>query len=232
MAGMIGIVSGSGLDLRPLLSCVTGEFSFSDELGFEIDALEGHARTFFRGMCGDREIMIQCGRLHFYEGYSYEEVVSTVDVLDAFGAQTIVLTSVVGGLRPDMRVGDIVAINEVRTWPFSRWEDQPETLSPDFTIGGCDSSGVYYWMHGPSYETPAEIRALQRMGGDVVGMSTAPEVARCKQLGVRCAAVSVVTNNCCVPQALTHEDVVRVAKSASGRLVALLRNAIDFELCN
>jgi purine-nucleoside phosphorylase len=226
VAGVTGVVSGSGLELSALLSRVTGEFSFSDELGFDIDALEGHDRKFVRGHCGDREIILQCGRLHFYEGYTFEEIVSTVDVMHAFGARAVIFTNVAGGLKPGMQPGDIVSVSELRTWPFARWEDRPERIAPDFLVTGCDHQGVYYWMHGPSYETPAEIRALQVLGGDVVGMSTAPEVARCKQLGLRCAVVSVVTNNCCTPQALTHEDVVRVAQSASGRLVTILRETI------
>ena len=223
---MIGVVSGSGLDLRELLSHETGEFSFAAELGFEIEALEGHDRRFIRGLCGAHEVIVQCGRLHFYEGFTFEEVVSTVDVMHALGARAILFTNVAGGLRPEMRPGDIVSIGEVRTWPFVKWKDRPERLTPDFSVPGCDTQGVYYWMHGPSYETPAEVRALQALGGDVVGMSTAPEVARCKQLGLRCAVVSVVTNNCCAPNVLTHEDVVRAAKSASRRLVGILRVAI------
>jgi len=227
MAGVIGIVSGSGLDLSPLLDTITAEFAFKDELGFEIDSLEGHARRFLRGTCGNREILLQCGRLHFYEGYSFEEVTSTVDVLDAFGARTIIFTNVGGGLRADVNPGDIVSISEIRTWPFVRWENRPESLAPDFQIEGADTTGVYYWMHGPSYETPAEIRALQILGGDVVGMSTAPEMARCKQLGLRAAVLSIVTNNCCTPQVLTHDHVVSVAQAASARLVQLLREQIQ-----
>lgn len=223
MAGLIGIVSGSGLDLTPLLDSISAEFPFQDELGFDIDALDGHARKFVRGTCDNRDIMLQCGRLHFYEGYTFEEVTSTVDVLDAFGAQTIIFTNVGGGLRSDLKPGDIVSINELRTWPFARWENRPESLVPDFQIEGADANGTYYWMHGPSYETPAEIRALQILGGDVVGMSTAPEITRCKQLGIRAAVLSIVTNNCCSPQVLTHDEVVRVAQSASARLVQLLR---------
>lgn len=226
MAGVIGIVSGSGLDLSLLLDRRIGEFPFTAELGFDIDALEGHEHKFIRGFCGAREVILQCGRLHFYEGYTYEEVASCVDVLQVFGARSVVFTNVTGGLRPDMAPGEIVSVTELRTWPFARWERRPERLTPDFTIPGCDRTGIYYWMHGPSYETPAEIRALQRLGGDVVGMSTAPEVARCKELGLRCAVVSIVTNTCCVPQPLTHEEVVRVAREASGRLVRLLKKAV------
>lgn len=227
MAGVIGIVSGSGLDLTPLLDLTTAEFAFEDELGFDIDPLEGHARKFVRGESANREVLLQCGRLHFYEGYTFEEVTSTVDVLDAFGARTIVFTNVGGGLRPDLRPGGIVSIRELRTWPFVHWENRPESLTPDFQIEGADATGLYYWMHGPSYETPAEIRALQLLGGDVVGMSTAPELARCKQLGIRAAVLSIVTNNCCTPQVLTHDEVVSVAQSASARLVQLLRAAIQ-----
>lgn len=227
MASMIGIVSGSGLDLTPLLDSISADFAFQDELGFDIDVLEGHARRFVRGVCGNREILLQCGRLHFYEGYTFEEVTSTVDVLDAFGARTIIFTNVGGGLRPDLNPGDMVSINELRTWPFIQWEHRPESLLPDLQIDGADATGTYYWMHGPSYETPAEIRALQILGGDVVGMSTAPEITRCKQLGIRAAVLSIVTNNCCSPQVLTHAEVVRVAQSASARLVQLLRAAIQ-----
>ena len=222
MAGPLGIVSGSGLDLSALLSDVTGQFAFTDELGFAIDELAGHKRTFVRGRCREREIVLQCGRLHFYEGYTYHEVVSTVDVMHALGVRTAIFTNVAGGLRADMQPGEIVSIREVRTWPFERWERRPERITPDFTVPGCDREGVYYWMHGPSYETPAEVRALQILGGDVVGMSTAPDAARCKELGIRCAAISVVTNNCCSGQVLTHEDVVRVAKMASQRLIGVL----------
>lgn len=223
---MIGIVSGSGIDLRNLLRHVTGESSFTDELPFAIGALYGHERTFVRGFCGEREVILQCGRLHFYEGHSYEAVVSTVDAMHRFGVRTIILTNVSGGLRAHPAPGAIVAVNEILTWPFVRWRDRPERISPDFLVDGCDGTGVYCWMHGPSYETAAEIRLLQELGGDVVGMSTAPEIARCRQLGMRSAVVSVITNSCCTAQVLTHEDVVRVAQAASARLIKILRKAI------
>lgn len=223
---MIGIVSGSGLDLSLLLDRRIGEFPFTAELGFDIAALDGHEHRFVRGFCGDREVILQCGRLHFYEGYTYEEVTGCVDVMQVFGARSVVFTNVAGGLRSDTGPGAIVSVTELRTWPFARWERRPERLTPDFTIPGCDRSGTYYWMHGPSYETPAEIRALQRLGGDVVGMSTAPEVARCKELGLRCAVVSIVTNTCCTPQPLAHEDVMRVARGTSERLVKLLKRVV------
>jgi purine-nucleoside phosphorylase len=165
--------------------------------------------------------------LHFYEGLDYRTITRPVEFLYERGVRSIIFTNVGGGLLPDLCAGDIVAVDRILTWPFVGWSERPDSIAPDWTIQGASVKGTYVWMHGPSYETPAEIRVLQKWGGTVVGMSTAPEVQRCRQLGIRCAVLTCITNNCCVQQSLTHEDVVASAQNASGRLCALIQATID-----
>jgi purine-nucleoside phosphorylase len=119
-----------------------------------------------------------------------------------------------------------MAASRIRLWRYRRWPAAPAQLMPDFELPGCDASGAYHWVHGPCYETRAEIRALQTEKSSAVGMSTAPEMHRAQALGMRAAAISCITNNCCTPQHLTHEHVLRTAAAASARLSALLRDFI------
>ena len=149
-----------------------------------------------------------------------------VDVLHELGARTIVFTNAAGGLRDNLPPGSIVAANRIATWPYSRWVDQPAEFAPDRVLPGADAEGTYTWVHGPSYETAAEIDLLRSHGADVVGMSTAPEVQRAQALGIEAAALSCVTNVCGSGEALTHDHVVEVARTASARLVRLIRAAL------
>ena len=220
----VAIVSGSGLNLRPLVDSPAGEIPFSALPGFPNTRLAGHDRSFVAGTCGSTPIILQCGRLHFYEGLPYETVTAPVDYLYAQRVRTIIFTNVAGGLLPDMNPGDLVAVSRLDTWPFVPWPARPESIPASFLVPGCGYTGVYRWMHGPNYETRAEIRVLQHLGGAVVGMSTAPEAQRCRELGIRFAVVSCVTNNCCSTEPLTHRDVVCVAQRSSERLCAHLRD--------
>ncbi len=220
----VAVVSGSGLDLKSLLDTVHEKIPFTAIPGLAHETLAGHDRVFLRGTCGKVPLILQCGRLHFYEGLPCAAVTAPVDYLSACGANTIVFTNVVGGLLPSMNPGDLVAVPRLCTWPFVNWPNRPESIDADFVIPGCDHTGDYRWMHGPNYETRAEIAVLRHLGGAVVGMSTAPEAQRCIERGIRFAVVSCVTNNCCTPQPLTHEDVVAVAQRSSERLCALLRS--------
>lgn len=222
----VGIVSGSGLDLTGLLDTVTARQPFSAVSGLDHGAVPGHDYAFIHGRCGTCPIVLQQGRRHVYEGLPHADVVRTVDVLHGFGVDTILFTNVVGGLLSDLRPGDLVAVSALTPWPYVAWPGQPRTIPTDFRLPGCHTTGVYYWMHGPCYETRAEITALQCQGAAVVGMSTAPEAARCRELGLRTAVVSCVTNVCGAPQALTHEHVLAVARRASGDLTALIRSVL------
>lgn len=226
-AGAIGVVSGSGLNLDGLMDHVDRVMPFSAFDGMASGALPGHLRTFTFGRVGSASVVLQSGRYHFYEGLGYRAINRPVDLLYEWGIRTIVYTNVAGGLEPALDTGALVAVNRLLTWPFTGWTERPDTIAPDLVLDGADATGTYVWVHGPSYETPAEVRLLQRWGGSVVGMSTAPEVQRCRQLGIRTAVISCVTNSCCRPQPLTHDDVIAEAGKLSGKLVNLLRRALD-----
>ncbi len=223
----VGVVSGSGLNLRSLLDEEAGAVSFSEVLGLPGAAVKGHDGIFRFGRCGEVPLILQSGRIHLYEGHPPASVASTVDALHRFGVRRLLLTNAVGGLSPDLPLGALVGATEIKAWPF-RHHRFSFSGRPAVMVPGCDAEGTYYWMHGPCYETRAEITALQRLGGLTVGMSLPLELERCEALGVAGGVVSCVTNDCTQPQAVvTHDEVVRTAEKASTRLAALLRRCIN-----
>lgn len=219
----VAVVSGSGIDLRPILDTIHSTAPFSEVADVPPATVAGHEGRFLRGRSHGHEVVVQEGRLHFHEGLSFEEVVAPVDALAKLGVQAMVFTNAVGGLREELEPGVLTAADEIRCWPFTAWRDQPERIVPDFVVDGCDARGCLAWMPGPNYETPAEIQLLRSRGCATVGMSTAPEVYRCRQLAIKSAVCSVVTNNCCHTQKLTHQHVLTTAARASERLVEVLR---------
>ena len=226
MAGVtpspIGIVAGSGLDLRDLLDCAVMDLPFNTLPGLIPSGVDGHEGTFIHGTCRDKPVVVQCGRLHFYEGHDYATVVRPVDILHQAGVRTVVFTNAAGALVPELQPGNLVAVRSVGTWPFIDWPGRPEAMQTDFTVPGCDHKGQYTWVHGPSYETPAEIEMLRSRNGTVVGMSAAPELHRAQTLGMRAAVISCVTNVCGADEALSHDDVMNAAERSSERLRDLL----------
>jgi purine-nucleoside phosphorylase len=226
MNGPIGIVCGSGIELEGLLDSVVEERPFSAMAELPSQGVAGHALKFVLGACGAFHVVLQCGRLHFYEGLDYETVVHPVDILHELGVRTVVFTNAAGGLKPGMQPGDLVAIERVRLWRYRPWAVSPGMLFPDFVVPDCDFLGTYQWMHGPAYETRAEIATLQNLGTEAVGMSTAPELMRCHELGMRAAILCCITNSCCVRQRLHHQHVLDAARKASGKIVRLLRRSL------
>lgn len=223
----IAIVAGSGIDLSGLLNGTGTSYSFRDFPELHDATIAGHPGRFVFGTLNGMPIVVQEGRLHFYEGLDYAAVTGVVDQLRDFGVERVVFTNAAGGLEAGMNAGHLMAAATLRAWPCALWPEAPETHALDFTIPGCDSAGTYLWVHGPCYETRAEIQAMQHLGVDAVGMSTLPEAVRCAELGMECAAISCVTNNCCTPQHLTHEHVVATAQRASERLTRILRDALN-----
>lgn len=219
------MVAGSGVELRGLLDTSDWERPFTSFPELKPGNVTGHSYAFVHGECAGRAVILQRGRLHAYEGYSLPETVRPVEILYELGVRTLLFTNAAGGLTPDLRAGDLVAADQVRTWPHPPY-GLPETLRPDFVVPGCSLAGCYAWMHGPCYETRAEISLLQAMGCAAVGMSAAPELLRCQQLGIRAGLISCITNSCAIPQKLTHEHVLQAAQNASEELCALIRRFI------
>lgn len=216
------IVAGSGIHLRPLLDEVLRELPFGAVPGLAPARVPGHEGRYVFGRAGGVPVILQLGRIHLYEGHPPEAVAATVDALVAFGAGRLLMTNAAGGLDPALNPGDWVAAETVVPW---RYRDHafPEGLTPAFTLPGCRATGQYMWMHGPCYETRAEIRALQALGGKTVGMSTALELQRANTLGLPAGIVSCVTNNCTTQESLSHDTVVATAARASEEIVGRLR---------
>lgn len=222
----IGIVAGSGIVLDALLDDVSAQRPFHQFPGLNAATVSGHAGLFIQGQCQNHPIIIQSGRLHFYEGHDHKTVTRPVDVLHKLGVRTILFTNAAGALRPEIEPGHLMAATSIHLWPCRRWPAHPDTLAIDLVLDRCGHSGPYAWVHGPCYETRAEIAALQAMGAHAVGMSTAPEIARCQDLGIRTAVISCITNNCCTPQVLTHDHVLRTARNISAKLCDRIRAAL------
>lgn len=228
MGGAVALVAGSGIDLTPLLDKVDRRCPFDQFAGLGASTVSGHAGAFLIGRRGGRRVIVQQGRRHAYEGLSFAQVTRTVDLLHDLGAGTVVFTNAAGGVRPGLALGSLVAARSVRAWPYRHFS-VPERQQPALVVPGCDAEGVYLWVHGPCYETPAEVRALCALGIDTVGMSTAPEMVRCRGLGIAAGLISCVTNVCLTPQELTHEHVLEMANRASDRLCELLDRWISGE---
>jgi purine-nucleoside phosphorylase len=214
---------------------------FTDVPGFPSTGVAGHAGEYVFGTLGGRSVLLQGGRFHVYEGHPMSIVAAPVRLAAALGIRYLILTNAAGGVDPRLEPGDIVLIEDHLNLMFrspligprQANEDRFPTMSDPYDPELCRIAleaaatldiplrkGIYAALTGPSYETAAEIRMLGRLGADVVGMSTVPEVLTARALGLRCLAFSVVTNKGTglsdVP--LTHVDVLEVGARA-GRLL-------------
>jgi len=242
----VALVSGSGLAID-LGERTHGPIQLEFLLPFESHAIEGHphAVEMFEPLPG-RPVLYFKGRLHSYQGYSANETVFPVRLAALLGAKALVMTNATGGLQPHHRPGDLVLIkdhlnltglNPLRGQLPPEWgprfPDMGAAYDPrlrELTLGAAGelgiplTEGIYAGMAGPSYETPAEVRMLQLLGGDVTGMSTVLEIIAAHHMGVRCLCVSMVSNPGAglseVP--VTHEDVLAAGQAASVNLKALL----------
>lgn len=247
----IAVVLGSGLGafatrLQGKTTVPTGE------LGLPAPKVAGHRGEVIVGAAGGRRIACLAGRVHLYEGYDPATAVLYVRALRRWGVKGLVLTSAVGGLRPEWRTGQIVLVSDhinflganplrgpnldalgprfpdLSTAYTERLRDLARTVATERGLQ-TPTEGVYAAMPGPSYETPAEIRMLQRLGADVVGMSMVPEVIAAAHAGFEVLALAVVANPAAglTPDRLTHADVTVAMYAAAEDVVALLTGVIE-----
>ena len=174
--------------------------------------------------------LILRGRVHYYEGHSMDDVVRPVRVMARLGVRRVVLTNAAGAVRRSLRPGDLMAItdhlNLMGANPLRGGAHFIDlTLVYDTTGLRGMKRGVYAAMAGPSYETPAEIRMLRRLGADAVGMSTVPEAIAARQAGMTVTAISVIKNAAAgtTKAPVSHEEVLRTAARARSKVSALLR---------
>lgn len=205
------------------------------------------------GTLDGAEVLLQAGRYHAYEGHSLELVVAPVRILAELGIEILVVTNAAGGIHPSMEPGDLVLLDDHVNVMFrsplvgpvideeQRFSDMSAPYDPALQeaarraaadVGVELARGTYAAVLGPAYETAAEVRMLAKIGADVVGMSTVPEVITARALGMRCLGFSMVTNKATGMGGarIAHEDVLQIGKQAGVRL-GLVLGAFVQELC-
>lgn len=220
-----------------------------EDLGLPGSAVVGHAGEAVCGTLGDARVALLSGRVHLYEGYAPGEVVRGVRAMREWGVENLILTCSAGGISAPLGPGQLMALTDHISFQHGnplvgpvypggeRFPDMSTAYDPGTraelhraaAVVGCSlHEGVYAAMMGPAYETPAEIRMLQRIGADAVGMSTVPECLAGVQCGLRVGAVAVISNRAAGlgDGPLSHDDVKHAAGGAAGTLAALLEVAV------
>lgn len=243
----VAIVLGSGLGAFADELEARQEIHYAQMPGWPESTAVGHAGKLVFGNVTSTPVVVMSGRAHLYEGHSMDKVVYGVRALGRLGVKAFIFTNAAGGINLAYSQGALVLVsdhinlqganpligpNDDSLGP--RFPDMTDAYDAEFRriakeIGqrlGVDlPEGVYAGLQGPNYETPAEIRYLRTIGADLVGMSTVPEVLAARHMGIRCMAISCVTNMAAGVLAgkLDHAEVLEVGRQTRGTMVALLR---------
>ena len=214
---------------------------------FKVSTAPGHKGQLVFGTLEGQKVAVMQGRMHHYEGYSYEEVSYAVRVLRLLGCDTLIVTNAAGCVRTDWQAGDLMLISD-HIKLFSQSPLRGENL-PEFGVRFPDASklytprlqelarqtaqeqgltlreGVYFYCYGPQYETPAEVRAARILGGDAVGMSTAPEVVVAGHCGMEVLGITLLSNMAAgiLDQPLSEREVLDAAEAAREKFSGLIR---------
>ena len=240
------VVLGSGLSDYATSLDGAVEVPYDQIPHFPTPRVEGHAGSLFSVEVDGRAVLLFAGRVHTYEGWDLSDVVFGARTAAASGCHTVVLTNAAGGIREGLEPGSLVAIRDHinmtgRNPLVGDNDDRLGTRFPDLSAvydttvrsliedaadaaGVQYSEGVYAWLLGPSYETPAEIQMLKLVGADLVGMSTVPEAIALHHMGVRVGGISLVTNLAAgiSESPLSHEEVTETANIARDKFTGLL----------
>jgi purine-nucleoside phosphorylase len=243
----VAVVLGSGLGAFADALEQARAVSFVDLPGFPRATVQGHKGQLVFGRLANTPVLALQGRLHGYEGHDAATVAFPARVLGVLGARALVVTNAAGGTNPSFAPGELMRItdhvnmtgrnpligpNEDALGP--RFPDLSRAYDPRLAealeeaaraSGQKLRAGVYLQMNGPSYETPAEVRMARALGADAVGMSTVPEVIVAAHMGLPLCGISCITNLAAgiSQHALTHQEVMEVAKAVEGKFLDLLR---------
>jgi purine-nucleoside phosphorylase len=247
----IGIILGTGLGGLVNEIEIIDYIPYEEIPDFPVSTVDGHAGRLICAKMGNKEIIAMQGRFHFYEGYSMKEVVFPVRVMKFMGIRNLIVSNASGGLNPDWHVGDIVLIsdhinffpehplygkNEKELGPRfpdmskiydERLRNKAKLIALEHNISVRE--GVYVGVQGPTFETPAEYKMFRILGGDIVGMSTIPEVIAARHMGLRIFGISIITDSG-VPGEIveiSHEEVQKVAMKAEPKLTLIMKNLIE-----
>ena len=245
-----GVILGSGLGGLADALEDSVEIPYEDIPGWPVSTAVGHAGVLVLGSLDGAPIAVMRGRAHLYEGLGADRVVFGVRVLGRLGIRALVVTNAAGGINETYRPGQLVLIsdhvnlqgtsalvgpNDESVGP--RFPDMSDAYDPELRARAREAAGrlgielgegVYAAWLGPQFETPAEIRFMRALGGDLAGMSTVQEVIAARHMGIRCLGISVVTNMAAgvLPEKIDHEAVLEVGAQAAGSLTSLLRELV------
>lgn len=247
----VGLVLGSGLGAFAEKLSDRIAIPYSEIPNFPVSTgVVGHAGELVSGSVGETPVVVLSGRVHYYEGRAMTDVVFPARVLARLGVRAVILTNAAGGVRLSFRPGDLMLmtdhINGFGTNPLMginedslgpRFPDMSAVYDPELRrIVKAEArrlriplrEGVYVGLTGPSYETPAEIRAWRKLGVDAVGMSTVPEAIALRHAGVRVLGISTITNMAAgiLKKPLDHKEVLETTNRVGARFVRLLEAAV------
>jgi purine-nucleoside phosphorylase len=247
----LGLVLGSGLGFLGDQVEASVAIDYHDLPGFPVSTVSGHAGRLVLGKLSGRPVAVMQGRFHYYEGYSISRITMGVRLMGMLGVKAFIITNAAGGIRADLQPGDLMLIRDhvnlmgsnpligpnVDDWG-ARFPDMSNAYSRELRnqarhvaaeLGILVKEGVYAAFTGPSYETPAEIRMLNVLGADTVGMSTIPEVIAACHMGRQVLGISCVSNLAAgiSPEPLSHAEVTETADKVRDVFSKLILNLVE-----
>ncbi|MFD2214161.1 purine-nucleoside phosphorylase [Metabacillus endolithicus] len=247
----IGLILGSGLGVLADEIENPVKIPYNEIPNFPVSTVEGHAGQLVFGSLKGKNVVAMQGRFHFYEGYSLDKVTAPVRVMKELGVQTLIVTNAAGGVNENFQAGDLMLIsdhiNNMGTNPLigpndsdmgPRFPDMSESYDKqlrELARGIANElhiklqEGVYVGNTGPSYETPAEVRALRILGGDAVGMSTVPEVIVARHTGLKVLGISCISNMAAgiLDQPLSHDEVIETTEKVRANFLNLVKSIVE-----
>ncbi|HZK46381.1 MAG TPA: purine-nucleoside phosphorylase [Atopostipes sp.] len=246
----VGLILGSGLG--ELADEIEDRvvIQYTDIPSFPVSTVEGHAGQLVCGTLGGKKVIALQGRFHYYEGYTMEVVTFPIRVMSELGVESMIVTNAAGGVNRAFTPGDLMMItdhiNFFGTNPLigandeeqgPRFPDLSQAYDLEYQTFIKEAAteldlplkeGVYFGMTGPTYESPAEIRMINTLGGDSVGMSTVPEVIVARHAGIRVAGISCITNFAAgLGGELNHEDVIEVSTKIRSSFKSLVVTLLE-----
>ena len=245
----IALILGSGLGDYAEQADIKAVLDYKGIEGFPVSTAPGHKGRFVFGYVGGVPVVIMQGRVHYYEGYSMEDVVLPTRLMKMMGAEVLFLTNAAGGVNWQFECGDFMLINDqICMAPSPLIGENPDELGPRFpdmseiyskelrevirhTARDLDirlREGVYIQLTGPNYESPSEVRMVRTLGADAVGMSTACEAIAANHMGMKIAGISCISNLACgvSNRPLSHAEVQETADKAAPLFTKLITESI------
>lgn len=243
----IALILGSGLGFLTEKVEFKQELNYKDIPNFPYSTAPGHEGKLVFGKLFDKEVVVLSGRFHIYEGWNPSDIKIVIHTLKMLGIEKMLITNAAGAVNTTYKPGDIVLVKDVINFTFRNPLRGPNDndLGPRFPdmLGVFDKDwmgklkqfypemkeGVYISLIGPTYETPAEIRAVRKMGADLVGMSTVPELIVCAHVGIKAIVLSCATNMAAgiLDQPLSHAEVVEVANLVKEKFTEIVKKALE-----